>query len=110
MMAFPKGDTKRDFEITAEEYEELRLLNHNIKVGKCFVPKEKQLAIGQLNRELAAKRTLKEKEAIANKKINTFHTNYTAEEIIQMYKERGQRAKEKPAAEKLKRKENYLKT
>lgn len=25
MMAFPKGDTKRDFEITPEEYEELRV-------------------------------------------------------------------------------------
>jgi len=25
MMAFPKGDTKRDFEITPEEYEELRI-------------------------------------------------------------------------------------
>ena len=72
-MAFPKGDTKRDFEITAEEYAELRLLNHNIKVGKCFVSKEKQLAVGQLNKEYAAKRTLEEKELIANKKITTFH-------------------------------------
>ena len=110
MMAFPKGATKRDFEITAEEYAELRLLNHSIKVGKCFVSKEKQLAVGQLNKEYAAKRTLEEKELIANKKIATFHTNYTDEEIIQMYKERGQRAREKSSEEKARRKEKYLKT
>ena len=39
---------------------ENKLLNHSIKVGKCFVSKEKQLAVGQLNKEYAAKRTLEE--------------------------------------------------
>ena len=33
MMAFPKGKTKRDFEITPEEYEEIRKLQSQIKKG-----------------------------------------------------------------------------
>ena len=110
MMAFPKGDTDRNYEITAEEYEELRLMLHNVMTGNNFVPREKQLEVGQLNREYAARRTAEEKAEIAAKKRATFYQNYTEAEIIQMYKERGKKAKAKSEAEKQKRKTNYLKT
>lgn len=34
MMAYPKGKTKRDFEITADEYEELRIAAHVANSGE----------------------------------------------------------------------------
>jgi hypothetical protein len=110
MMAFPKGDTKRDYEITAEEYEELRILVHNVKVGKNFVPKETQLAVGKLNKEYAAKRTKEEKALIAAKKLATLHSNYTEEELKLLHVRKGEKIKAKSKQEKEQRKAKYLAT
>lgn len=110
MMAFPKGDTKRDYKITAEEYEELRILVHNVKVGKNFVPRETQLAVGKLNKEYAAKRTKEEKTLIAAKKLATLHSNYTEEELKLLQVKKGEKIKAKSKQEKEQRKAKYLAT
>lgn len=34
MMAFPKGNTKRDFELTADEYAEIRKLQAEVNKGR----------------------------------------------------------------------------
>lgn len=42
MMAYPKGKTKRDFEITPKEYEELRILQSNVQKGSHLSEETKQ--------------------------------------------------------------------
>lgn len=59
MMAYPKGNTKRDFEITPEEYDSIRT-----SLAKCGLSEEHKQKIGDSNRGKVrteeTKQTLKE--------------------------------------------------
>lgn len=66
MMAFPKGKTKREFEITPEEYEEIRTLQSKIQVGS-HVSNEVKKKLSDINKGKKLSKEVREKISKGNK-------------------------------------------
>lgn len=66
MMAFPKGKTKREFEITPEEYEEIRTLQSKIQLGS-HVSDEVKKKLSDINKGKKLSKEVREKISKRNK-------------------------------------------
>lgn len=66
MMAFPKGKTRRDIELTPEEYEELRRLQSQVRAGKPL-PEYAKNKLSLINKGKKLSQETKDKIAKGNK-------------------------------------------
>lgn len=66
MMAFPKGKTKREFEITPEEYEEIRILQSKIQLGSHITDEVKK-KLSDINKGKKLSKEVREKISKGNK-------------------------------------------
>ena len=106
MMAFPKGDTHRDFAISPEEYADLRIRASEISKNRIYSAEQrKQMSIAARRRE--DNMTEEQKQLRRASMKETWQTKYTAEERSLMAHYKNVNMSEES---KQKRKESYQKT